>query len=79
MVAGWEGASCCPDAIRAKGQHEADLFVMSLYNVLSVLVSCQFGRGWFPSPIWLASYYVSEITLKNSVKPHSNNHFIWLC
>ena len=38
VAEGWEGASCCPGALRAKGQHEADVFVVSLYYVL--LLSC---------------------------------------
>ena len=61
---GWEGAFCRTGALSFKGQHEADVFVMSLYYVLLLscilFVCCQWRGGWLPSPIALARCHVSE-------------------
>ena len=66
-----EGASCCPGALRAKGEQEADLFVVSvlrpvLYLSRLVFVCCQWCQGWFPSPIGLARRHISEIPLSTT-------------
>ena len=72
---GWlEGASCCPGALRAKGEQEADLFVVSVLRPCYcpvfvprlVFVCCQWCRGWFPSPIGLARRHISEIPLSTT-------------
>ena len=75
-----EGASCCPGALRAKGEQEADLFVVSvlrpvivLYLFRLVFVCCQWCRGWFPPPIGLARHHISEIPLSMTLNPNQTD------
>ena len=71
-----EGASCCAGALRAKGEQEADLFVVSVLRPVFVQ-SClcllpEVSRG-FPSLIGLAGRHISEIPLSMILNPNQTN------